>query len=261
MPSDKIVIVEHQGAVAIVTMNVPARLNALGIDLMSELSQVLGVVGANAEIRAVVLRGAGRSFSGGGDLALFQAAFDEAPVTAGRMIDEFHACIRQIRDMPKPVIAALQGPIAGGGLSLAIACDFCIASEDATFLSAYTRLAINPDGGGTWSLTRLLGPRRALEFILLNEALDAHKALEWGLVNRVVSADRLDGAVAEMASRLAREPAGAIASVKRLVHLATTCSLDEQLDREKEGFVAGAATEDFRKGVSAFFARRSARFA
>lgn len=261
MRSDTIVIVERQGAVATVTMNIPARLNALGIDLMRELRRSLEALATDPAVRAVVLRGAGRSFSGGGDLSLFRADLEQAPATAAEMIDAFHACIRAIRDMAKPAIAALQGPVAGGGLSLALACDFCVAAEDATFLSAYTKLAINPDGGGSWTLTRLLGPRRALEFILLNEALDARRALEWGLINRVVPADRLDGAVAELAMRLSRESAGALTSVKRLVHLATTSSLDEQLDREKEGFVTGAAKDDFREGITAFFERRPARFA
>jgi len=254
------VTMTRSGAVAIVCMNCPHRLNVLSIELLGRLNEALVAVAGDRSIRAVVLKGAGRSFSAGGDLAEFRADFGKAPKTAEDMVGRFHACIRTIRDMAKPVIAALQGSIAGGGFSLAIACDLGIASQNASFLSAYTRLGTNPDGGGSWTLTRLLGARRALGLILLNDVIDANKALELGLVNQVVAADLLEPTVLDVARRLAEGPAEAFAAVKRLVHAADTSTLDQQLDQEKAGFVAATRTTDFREGITAFFERRTARF-
>lgn len=248
------------GAMAIVCMNRPHRLNVLSIELLGRLNEALVAAATDPSIRVVVLKGAGRSFSAGGDLAEFRADFEKAPKTAEDMVGRFHECIRTIRSMGKPVIAALQGSIAGGGFSLAIACDLSIASQEATFLSAYTRLGTNPDGGGSWTLTRLLGARRALELILLNDTIDANKALELGLVNQVVAADLLEPTVLDVARRLAEGPTQAFAAVKRLVHAADTSTLDQQLDQEKAGFIAATRTTDFREGITAFFERRSARF-
>lgn len=250
----------RSGAVAVVCMNRPQRLNVLSIDLLGRLNEALVSAASDPAVRAVILRGAGRSFSAGGDLAEFRADFEKAPKTAEAMVGKFHACIRTIRDMAKPVIAALHGSIAGGGFSLAIACDLAIASQDATFLSAYTRLGTNTDGGGSWTLTRLLGARRALGLMLLNDTIDAGKALELGLVNQVVPADLLEARVLDVARRLAEGPAEAFAAMKRLVHAADTSTLDQQLDQEKAGFVAATRTTDFREGITAFFERRPAHF-
>lgn len=256
----KPVIGSRHGAVAIVQMNRPDRLNVQSIDLLECLDRELQAAAGNSDIRAVVLSGAGRSFSAGGDLSLFRADLARAPEVARNMVGQFHACVRTIQSMAQPVIAALHGPIAGGGFSLAIACDLAVAADDTTFLSAYTRLGTNPDGGGTWSLTHILGARRALEVMLLNETIDAAKALELGLVNRVVPAAVLEESALELATEIAEGPALAIASVKRLVRQASTATLDEQLDQEKASFVAAAGTADFREGVAAFFERRPARF-
>lgn len=254
------VTMTRSGAVAVICMNRPKRLNVLSVDLVGGLNEALVAAASDPSIRAVVLKGAGRSFSAGGDLTEFRADFEKAPKVAEDMVGRFHECIRSIRDMAKPVIAALQGSIAGGGFSLAVACDLSIASQDATFLSAYTRLGTNPDGGGSWTLTRLLGARRALGLILLNDVIDANKALELGLVNQVVPADLLESRVLDVAQRLAEGPAEAFAKVKRLVRAADTCTLDQQLDQEKAGFVAATRTPDFREGITAFFERRPARF-
>ncbi len=258
--STDIVTMTRFGGVAVICMNRPNRLNVLSVELVGRLNEALVAVASDPSVRAVVLKGAGRSFSAGGDLAQFRADFEKAPEVAEDMVGQFHECIRAIRDMAKPVIAALQGSIAGGGFSLAVACDLSIASQDATFLSAYTRLGTNPDGGGSWTLTRLVGARRALGLILLNDVIDANKALELGLVNQVVPADVLESTVLDVAQRLAAGPAGAFAQVKRLVRAADTATLDQQLDQEKAGFVAATRTADFREGITAFFERRPGRF-
>ena len=179
---------------------------------------------------------------------------------ATRLIDLFHKAIGAMRAMPQPIIAALQGPVAGGGLGLAMACDLAIAADNATFLSAYTKIGTSPDGGTTWSLTRLLGPRLAMEMMLTNDPMDAATALRLGLVNKVVPADQLETETLALAARIAGGANGANAAVKRLVGLATTGTLADQLAAEKASFIERAGSADFREGISAFIERRPARF-
>ena len=254
------VLVSVEGPVGWIRLNRPDRLNVLDFALAEGLERSLAAFAADPAVRAVVLAGAGRSFMAGGDLAVFHQDPDHAADTASRLIDRFHAAIRTIRTMPKIVVAAVQGPVAGGGLGLALACDLCVAAETATFLSAYTRLGTSPDGGTTWSLARLLGPRRGLDLILLNDTLDAPAALGLGLVNRVVPPAELDRAAGDLARRLADGPALAQASAKRLVQAALASGFEAQLDLEKQAFVAAADSPDFREGISAFFERRTAAF-
>ncbi len=254
------VLLDRQGAVVRLTMNRPDVLNVLDEDLAERLAGALIEAGRDRAVRAVVLGGAGRSFMAGGDLSRFRADLDAAPATAARLIERFHVVVRAIAAMPKPVVAAIQGPVAGGGVGLALACDLVVAAQDCTLLSAYTKLGTSPDGGTTWSLTRLLGPKRALAFMLLNERIDAETALRLGLVNAVVPAADLMGAATEMAERLAAGAAGAGAAVKRLVREAATGDFDAQLDLERDGFTRAAGTPDFREGITAFFERRAPRF-
>lgn len=257
---DAVVVVERAGGVARLRMNRPDRMNVLDERLADALAAAFDEVAADPEVRAVVLTGAGRAFMAGADLTLFRDGLDAAPRTAARLIERFHAVMRTIRAMPQPVVAGIHGPVAGGGVGLALCCDLVVAAEDATLLSAYTRLGTSPDGGATWSLTRLLGPKRALAFMLLNEPMDAGTALGLGLVNAVVPAADLHGTVVALASRLAAASAGANAACKRLVETATAGAFDAQLDLEEAAFVAAAGTPDFREGIAAFFARRPPRF-
>lgn len=180
----EVVITQRQGPVLTVTMNRPKVLNVLDEAMADALVAAFSGLAADQTIRAVILAGAGRSFMAGGDLSRFQADLPGAPQTATLLIDRFHTLMRLIKAMPQPVIAAVQGPVAGGGVGLALACDLVVAAQDASFLSAYTKLGTNPDGGTTWTLTQLLGPRRALEFVLLNEAVNADTALQLGRQSR-----------------------------------------------------------------------------
>lgn len=250
-----LVIVERSGAVAIVTMNRPQILNVLDEALADQLLQDFKRLAADASVRVVILRGAGRSFMGGGDLSRFRADLDRAPVVAENLIDMFHALLRLIATMRQPVIAAVQGPVAGGGVSLALACDMVVAAESATLLSAYTKLGTNPDGGLTWTLTHLIGPRRAMDFILLNDPMKASEALRLGLVSEVVPDADLGAATLKRAERLCLGFADAQARVKKLVREASGRSFQGQLDEEKTGFVQSAGQDDFRRGIEAFFSR------
>lgn len=257
---EDVVLVSRRGSTATVTMNRPGVLNVLDDAMADGLVAAFATLAADDTVRVVILTGAGRSFMAGGDLARFHADLEGAPGTAAGLIDKFHRLMRIMKDMRALVIAAVHGPVAGGGVGLAFACDLVVAAEGTTFLSAYTKIGTSPDGGTTWSLTRLMGPRRALEFVLFNQPLPADKALEWGMVNRVVPKDDLTAAVEGFADRLVASATGATASVKRLIQSATQASFDEQLEREKASFVAAAGTADFREGISAFFEKRQPFF-
>lgn len=259
-PADEVVTTERQGPVLTVTMNRPKVLNVLDEAMADMLVAAFSGLAADQTIRAVILAGAGRSFMAGGDLARFRADLPGAPQTATLLIDKFHALMRLINAIPQPVIAAVQGPVAGGGVGLAFACDLVVAAEDASFLSAYTKLGTSPDGGTTWTLTQLLGPRRALEFVLLNEAIDARAALRLGLINCVVPNAELGNAAMVLAGRLSRGSFVATRTTKELIHSATTGSFDEQLELEKQAFVTNASSADFCEGIGAFFERRMPQF-
>ena len=253
--SDDILGLTIADGLAEITLNRPAQLNAINRDLAERLVQALAEVEADASVKVVILKGAGRAFMAGGDLRDFHEAGERAPEVVERLIVPFHKIIRALKALRVPVIAVVHGATAGGGLALALACDFVIASADAVFTPAYLKIATNPDGGTTWSVTRLLGERRALEWLMLGESIKAEKAAELGLINRVVAREDLDKEARALADRIAAGPAQAHASLKRLVWQATTTSLNDQLDAEAVGFVTLAATADFREGVAAFFDR------
>jgi 2-(1,2-epoxy-1,2-dihydrophenyl)acetyl-CoA isomerase len=246
--------------VADVLLNRPGQLNAINCELAEQLVAVLARIETDPAIKVVVLRGAGRAFMAGGDLSDFHAAGDRAPEAVSRLIAPFHEIIRSIRRMPAPVIAAVHGPVAGGGLALALACDFVIAAADAVFTPAYLRIATNPDGATTWSVTKLLGERRALEWLMLGDPMKAEQAAALGLINRVVAIDAFAAETETFAARLAKGPALAQASLKRLIWRASAALLDSQLEAEREGFMALAATPDFREGIASFFEGRKPRF-
>lgn len=246
----------RDGAVLTITLNRPDVLNAFTAELHRQL------VGAfkearGADVRAVVVTGAGRGFCVGQDLNEFgEAARD----IAGRLRASYHPTIRAVRELEKPVIAAVNGPAAGAGLSFACACDLRVAAESATFVPAFINLGLIPDMGGTFFVTRLLGSPRAFEWMTSGRRLTAQEALEWGLVSEVVPDDRLAGRAAEWAAQLAAMPTRGIGMSKRLFDSADRVSLEEQLEREAQLQAAATQTGDFREGVAAFLEKREPRF-
>ena len=254
------ILIEIDGPVAVVRLNRPRQLNIIDAAIADGLAAAFVRIADDPSIRSVVLSGAGRSFSAGGDLGVFKRDLDAAPATAAKLIESFHVAIKTMRKMRQAVIAAAHGSIAGGGFSLMLACDLAVAADDATFLSAYTKLGTSSDGGLTWSLAQVVGPRRALEIILLNETIDAKTALSFGLVNRLVPAAEVERAAVAMAHKLAASASGATGAVKRLVAQASHTDMAALLDAEKAAFVERAGTADFREGVNAFLERRPARF-
>jgi 2-(1,2-epoxy-1,2-dihydrophenyl)acetyl-CoA isomerase len=260
MPRQGLVMVAVADGIARVTLNRPERLNALDDALGRELADAFERLASDPALHVVTLMGAGRAFMAGGDVAKFKAAGEQAPEAVGAMIALFHRIIRCIRAMDAVVVAGVHGAAAGGGLGLALACDFVIAAEDALFVPAYTKLGTNPDGGTTSSVTRLIGPRHALEWLMLGDTKDARAAERLGLVNRVVGNDELAAEVEALARRIAAGPRQAYASLKRLIDQAPNTPFDVQLDAERAGFVKAAGTRDFREGVAAFLERRPPQF-
>jgi 2-(1,2-epoxy-1,2-dihydrophenyl)acetyl-CoA isomerase len=209
------------------------------------------------DVRAVVITGAGRGFCVGQDLTEFR----EAPGDIGdRLRSNYHPNVLAIRALEKPVIAAVNGPAAGAGLSFACACDLRIASDQASFVPAFIGIGLVPDSGGSYFVRRLLGTARAFEWMTSNRKLSAAEAHAWGLVNEVVEGDRLAARVAEVAGLYATQPTRGIAMTKRLFDHAESATLEEQLEKEAELQSAATQTADFREGVAAFLEKRAPRF-
>ena len=258
------VLVERDRTIATVTLNRPESLNALDPAMVDGLVAETARLGASADVRCVVVRGAGRHFMAGGDIRHFASRLEREPTLRGEefasLIGRLHAAIEALQRMPQPVIASVHGAVAGFGLSLMCACDLAIAADDAYFSAAYRNLGLTPDGGLSYALPRLVGSRKAAEIMLLGERFGADEALRWGLVNRVVRPADLASATAALAAQLAAGPAMATRNGKRLLRQSLSQPLSVQLDAEAKSFGACAATADFVEGVRAFLKKRPPRF-
>src|SRR5436190_10856661 len=238
----------RDGAVLTITLNRPDVLNAFNADLHRALAAALKEARA-PEVRAVVVTGAGRGFCVGQDLTEFR----EAPGDIGaRLRGNYHPNLLAIRALEKPVLASVNGAAAGAGLSFACACDLRLAAESASFVPAFIKIGLVPDSGGTYFITRLIGPARAFEWLASGRRLSATEARAWGLVSEVAEDSVLPARVAELAAEWAARPTFGIAMTKELIDQAVTSSLEEQLEREAELQTRATQTEDFREGVAAF---------
>jgi len=246
----------RDGAVLTITLNRPDVLNALNRAMHDGLAAALKDA-RDPEVRAVVVTGAGRGFCVGQDLKEFSEASGEI---ADRLRGSYHPNIRALRALEKPVIASVNGPAAGAGLSLAAACDLRIASDSATFVPAFINIGLVPDSGGTFFIARLLGSARAFEWMTSGRRLAAAEAHGWGLVSEVVEADSLAERTAELAASLAVMPTRAIGMTKRLFAAAPTNTFEEQLELEAQLQSAATQSEDFREGVAAFLEKREPDF-
>ena len=258
------VLLARDGPVATLTLNRPDVLNVLDLAMVDALVAHTTAVAADDSLRVVVLRGAGKHFMAGGDIRMFGAALANPPAErrrdTQRMIDRLHVVIELFHRMPHPVVGRLHGAVAGFGLSLMNACDLVVAADDAYFAGAYRHIAVTPDGGGTWSLPRIVGARKAMEIFLLGERFDAAEALRLGLVNRIAPAADLDRELAAIVRSLADGPALALRNTKRLVRQSLAQSLSEQLTAEAVSFGQCTADADFTEGITAFLAKRPPQF-
>jgi enoyl-CoA hydratase/carnithine racemase len=256
--------IEVSGEVGTLTLNRPDSLNAMSPELIGELVLAAGWLADRARLRGLIVTGAGRAFSSGGDVNWFKNGVDEPgfdlPADVRRVAEVLHQAIVDFRRIPCPVIAAVNGVAAGAGFSLALMCDLRIASTEAAFVCAYGRIGASPDGGMTYFLPRVVGPAKALELLLNDPVLDAPGALEMGLVSKVVPAEELLSEARAKAEKLAAKAPHYVRMAKLLVGQSLENSLTDHLQLERHGIADSMATEDLREGVTAFFEGREATF-
>ena len=256
------IAVSREGAVEWITLNRPDRLNALTATMSGEIEAAFGAAGGDQQVRCIVLTGEGRGFCAGQDLTEFEAAYraGDRPDIAEHLRNSYHRMIPVLVRTPKPVIAAINGVAAGAGLSLALACDLRVASDEARFTQAFVKIGLIPDSGGSYLLPRAVGYPKALELSISGDLIDAKTALEIGLVSRVVSAVSFRDDVSALANKLAAMPTLAIAATKSLLQGSLARTLDEALEEEATAQAAMGQTHDHVEGVNAFAEKREPRF-
>jgi 2-(1,2-epoxy-1,2-dihydrophenyl)acetyl-CoA isomerase len=252
-----VVLTTREAAVLILTLNRPEVLNGLTDEVLDAVAEGCRAAASDDEVRVVVITGAGRGFCSGQDLRA--GLQDGAADVSTHLRDHYVPMIRAIRELEKPVIASVNGVAAGAGMSLALACDFRIAAESASFIQAFVRIGLVPDAGSSYFLPRLVGTAKALELTMLGETVDSAEALRIGLVNKVVADDALAHATAEFASRLARGPRS-VGLIKQLISSSLDNDLDSQLEREEHAQAEAASSADCAEGVAAFMGKRPAQF-
>jgi 2-(1,2-epoxy-1,2-dihydrophenyl)acetyl-CoA isomerase len=246
--------------IAWVVLNRPDALNAWTSQLGEEMLTALNHAAADPEVRAIVFTGAGRAFSSGADLKAGEFGQDGRPDVLGRLREVYNPLILRVRTVEKPVIAAVNGPAVGIGCSLALACDLIVAAESAYFLLAFVNIGLGLDGGASMTLPGRVGHARAFEIAYLGERIRAEQAADWGLINRAVPDDELQGAVTELTTRLAAGPPGSYASIKRTINHHSYAGFDELLDLEAVTQQERAESSDFMEGVLAFMQKRRPEF-
>ena len=260
MGSRETVKLEVSGGAARVVLNRPDSLNSWNEQFGRELLEVVREVSADDAVRAVMITGAGRAFSSGADLKEQRSGDDGLPDLSQRLKEIYHPIILGIREMPKPVIAAVNGPAVGIGCSLALDCDLVLAAESAYFLLAFVNIGLVPDGGSTALLPARAGVARSVEMGMLGERVPAEQALEWGIVNRVLADDRLIEDSELMLQHLAGGPTKAYANFKQLINRRVYAGIEGQLEAEADAQREQGHTADFVEGVLAFAEKRPPKF-
>jgi 2-(1,2-epoxy-1,2-dihydrophenyl)acetyl-CoA isomerase len=257
-------LIERRDGVFEIVLNRPEILNAANREMLADCAAATAQAEADGATGAVLLRGAGSHFMAGGDIRMFGELVALPPEARRRafhdLVTALDPMMMRLRQMAKPVVVAVQGAAAGFGLSLVLAADLALAAEDAVFGAGYIHLGTSPDGAMTATLPRIVGLKRAAELMLLGERFDARRALELGIVNRLVPADALLDEARALAARLAAGPREANARTKALLQTALGDGFTVQLEREAESFASCAATEDFVEGVRAFLEKRRPLF-
>jgi 2-(1,2-epoxy-1,2-dihydrophenyl)acetyl-CoA isomerase len=254
------ILLEKSGGIANFALNRPEKLNAFDGTMHDELYAALDEAAEDEEVRCIVLRGEGRGFSAGADLAQVVREADGDPDLGEYLRTTYSRLVKRMVGIEKPLVAALHGPVYGAGVGIALACDLRIAAENTKFSVAFIKIGLMPDAGVTFLLPRVIGLGRAMEMSMLGDAVDAEEAYRIGLVNKVVAEDVLSEEVRSLAGRLATMPTAALGRIKHSLYASFEADLETALEREAEGQTFCGYTQDHKEGVTAFFEKREARF-
>ncbi|QTD44269.1 oxepin-CoA hydrolase, alternative type [Ottowia testudinis] len=249
-----------EGRTMVLTISNPEHRNALGPEMYAAGVEALNIAETNPDVRCVVLTGEGETFCAGGNLQRLQANRQKPPQVQAQSIEGLHNWVEAIRTFPKPVIAAVEGPAAGAGFSLALACDLIVAARNAVFVMAYSSVALSPDGGGSWSLSAALPRQLVGELLMGGERIGAQRLNELGVVNRLCDAGQALGTALAWSEKLAARAPNVLASIKELVADATAHSLSEHLALERDHFVKNLHHPNGGIGIAAFLAKQAPRY-
>lgn len=255
------ILYDNAGGIARITLNRPDRLNSFTAAMHAELADALARVKADAAVRVLLLTGAGRGFCAGQDLSDRAVAPGGTPVDLGESIGKYYApLVLTLRELPLPVVCAVNGVAAGAGANIALACDIVIAARSASFVQAFCKIGLVPDSGGTYFLPRLVGTARAMGLALLGDKLTAQQAEEWGLVWRCVEDAELAPTVDALLQHFAQAPTRGLAATKRALHASAGATLAAQLALERDLQRELGWSDDYREGVAAFVGKRPPHF-
>lgn len=249
-----------EGQTLVLTLSNPEHRNALGPEIYTEGIEALGRAESSADIRSVLIVGEGNLFSAGGNLQRLQANRQQPASVQVQSIEALHSWIEAIRAFPKPVIAAVEGAAAGAGFSLALACDFIVAADNAVFVMAYSNIALSPDGGASWNLARALPRQLVTELLMCGERVTTQRLHELGLVNRITPPGAARSEALTLAAQLNERAPNALASIKALINDSVHTTLVEQLARERDHFVRNLHHTNAGIGISAFLTKTTPRF-
>lgn len=260
----KHVEINESGGALWVILNRPEVRNAFSSEMRESLKEALAKADSDESIRCVVIKGAGGNFISGGDLKKFAELIErpscEVKHSFYNRVQDLNQLIMMVMSLKKPVVACVEGSVAGAGVSLALACDLVVASDDAKFIISYSKVGASPDGGLSFYLPRAVGIKKYMELVMLGGSISADEAMDYGLINFVFENAELSGKTEELVSRLCNGPTYAFGKMKNLSASSESSSLVEQLHHEAVAFSECASTDDFREGVSSFFEKRKAKF-
>jgi 2-(1,2-epoxy-1,2-dihydrophenyl)acetyl-CoA isomerase len=248
------------GGLARLVLNRPDAANAMDPELAAALREAAIELETRPEVRAVLLTGNGRVFCGGGDLAAMAEAGGARPALVAGITIDLHAALARFARLPAPIVAGVRGAAGGAGLSLVAACDLVVAGEGARFTLGYTKVGLAPDGSSSWYLARVVGLRRAMDLALTNRVLSASEAETWGLVNRVVPDDEVEGVAEDLARSLAQGPVPAQGLAKQLLIAGSDAALEAAMERESGAIARAAASPHADEGIRAFLDKRPPDF-
>ena len=249
-----------EGQTMVLTLSNPEHRNALGPEMYAAGVEALNAAETNPDVRSVVITGEGGVFSAGGNLQRLLNNRQQAPEVQAQSIEGLHSWIEAIRTFPKPVIAAVEGPAAGAGFSLALACDLIVSAANSVFVMAYTSVALSPDGGGSWSLSRLMPRQLATELLMCGERIGAERLHQMGVVGRITEPGHALAEALAWASKLNARAPNALASVKELLNEADGSTLNAQLARERDHFVKNLHHANGGIGIGAFLSKETPKY-